>query len=399
MAEPVKQFANYQYEIYLRGMAGELPDLPVFPEGLEERAREAMAPEAFGYVAAGAGSEATVRANREAFERWRIVPRMLRNVGERDLSTEILGTELAAPVMLAPVGVQSIIHPEAELAVARAAAQEGVAMCLSTASSHTIEDVAGALESTPRWFQLYWPSDRELAASLLARAEAAGYTAVVVTLDTWLLAWRPRDLERAYLPFLQGEGLANYFSDPVFRAALEQPPEEGLQAAVGHWISVFSDPTVTWEDLTFLRENTNLPIVLKGILHPDDARLAVDHGMDGVLVSNHGGRQVDGAIAALDALPTVVDAVPEDFPVLFDSGVRSAADAMKAIALGARAVLLGRPYLWGLGIAGEDGVRQVLRGFLAELDLTLALSGHTSFGEVGRENLAPGPDPAPPRAG
>ncbi len=388
MAEPVKPFANYQYEIYLRGLAGEVPELPIFSTGLEERARETMSPEAFGYVAAGAGSEATVRANREAFERHRIVPRMLRDVGERDLSTTILGTELAAPVMLGPVGVQSIIYPEAELAVARAAAQEGVGMCLSTASSRTIEDVAAALGDTPRWFQLYWPSDRELAASLLARAEAAGYTAVVVTLDTWLLAWRPRDL-----PFLKGEGLANYFSDPVFRAALDQAPEDDLQAAVGHWISVYSDP-MTWEDLAFLRETTNLPIVLKGILHPDDARLAVDHGMDGVLVSNHGGRQVDGAIAALDALPTVVDAVPEDFPVLFDSGVRSGADAIKAIALGARAVLLGRPYLWGLGIAGEDGVRQVLRGFLAELDLTLALSGHTSFGEVGREDLASGPNPA-----
>jgi len=387
VAEPVKQFANYQYEIYLSGTGGHVPELPIFPARLEERAREVMSPEAFGYVAAGAGSEATVRANREAFENWRIVPRMLRDVGERDLSTEILGTELAAPLMLAPVGVQSIVHPEAELAVARAAAREGVGLCLSTAASRTLEEVAEALEGTPRWFQLYWPSDRELAVSLLSRAEAAGYSAIVVTLDTWLLAWRPRDLERAYLPFLQGEGLANYFSDPVFRAALEKPPEEDLQAAVGHWISVFSDPTVTWEDLAFLRESTGLPIVLKGILHPDDARLAAEHGMDGVLVSNHGGRQVDGAIGALDALPAVVDAVPEDFPVLFDGGVRSAADAVKAIALGARAVLLGRPYVWGLGIAGEDGVRQVLRGFLAELDLTLALSGHTSFAEVGREDL------------
>ena len=338
MTEPVKQFANYQYEVYLRGMAGEVPELPVFPAALEARAEETMSPEGFGYVAAGAGSEATVRANREAFERWRLVPRMLRGIpANRTHTTTVLGTTMPAPVMLAPVGVLSIVHPEAEKGV--------------------------------------------------ARAEAAGYEALVVTLDTWQLGWRPRDLSTAYLPFLQAEGVANYFADPVFRAGLEKAPEEDSGPAVLKFVGLFNNPTLTWDDLAFLRANTSLPIVLKGILHPDDARLAVEHGMDGVLVSNPGGRQVDGAIAARDALPGVVDAVPEDFPVLFESGVRSAADAMKAIMLGARAVLLGRPYLWGLGIAGEDGVRQVLRGFLAELDLTLALTGHTSLAEVGREDL------------
>jgi lactate 2-monooxygenase len=396
MAQTQEPFANYQYEVYLRGAGGEVPGLPVIQPELERRAEEALSPEAFGYVAAGAGSEATVRANREGLDRWRIVPRMLRDVGERDLSTTVLGTKLSAPVILAPVGVQSILHPEAELAVARAASSTNVAVCLSTAASSTMEEVAEAMGGVPRWFQLYWPNDRELAASFLSRAEDAGYEAVVVTLDTWLLAWRPRDLQRGYLPFLKGEGLANYFSDPVFRGALEKPPEEDLQAAVGHWIGVYSDPTVTWEDLSFLREATDLPLVLKGILHPDDARRAVQEGMDGILVSNHGGRQVDGAIAALDALPAVVDAVPGDFPVLFDSGVRSAADAFKAVALGARAILLGRPYLWGLAAGGEEGVRQVLRGFLAELDLTLALTGHTSFEAVDREDLVrPGETPAP----
>jgi isopentenyl diphosphate isomerase/L-lactate dehydrogenase-like FMN-dependent dehydrogenase len=387
VAEPVQQFANYQYEIYLAGLAGRTPDLPIMPVHLEERARAALSPEAFGYVAAGAGTEATMSANRDALDGWRIVPRMLRDVGVRDLSTSVLDTELAAPVMLAPVGVQSIVHPEAESAVARAAAAAGMPVCLSTAASRTLEEVAEAMGDTPRWFQLYWPNDRELAASLLGRAEAAGYSAIVVTLDTWLLAWRPRDLEHAYLPFLRGEGLANYFSDPVFRAALRHPPEEDLQGAVNHWIGVFSNPTVTWDELAFLRQSTNLPLILKGILHPADARLAVDHGMDGVLVSNHGGRQVDGAVAALDALPAVVDAVPDDFPVLFDSGIRSAADAFKAIALGARATLLGRPYVWGLATGGEAGVAQVVRSFLAELDLTLALTGHTSFREVGRDDL------------
>jgi lactate 2-monooxygenase len=380
-------FANAQYEIYLHGVAGKVPEHPITYKRLERRARRLLPSGAYGYVAGGAGEESTVRANRRAFDRWRIVPRMLRDIGVRDLRTELLGTTMPAPLMLAPIGVQSIIHPDGELATARAAAELGVPSILSTASSYTIEQVAEATGDAPRWFQLYWPRDPDLAASFLRRAEAAGFGAIVVTLDTWLLGWRPRDLEQAYLPFLKGIGVANYFSDPVFRAGLAKPPEEDLQAAVGHWVANYSDPTVTWDDLSFLREHTELPIVLKGIQHPDDARRAVDHGIDGIVVSNHGGRQVDGAIGSLDALGPVVDAVPDEFPVLFDSGIRTGADAFKAIALGARAVLIGRPYAWGLAVGGQDGVRHVVRGLLAELDLTLALSGHTSFDQVGLDVL------------
>jgi L-lactate dehydrogenase (cytochrome) len=383
----VAPLAGYQNRIYLEGLGGKLPDLPLTYEGLEKRAERQLTRGAYGYVAGGAGSEDTMRANREAFRRWRIVPRMLRDVSQRDLGTTVLGTAMPAPLLLAPVGVQSIVHPEAEVAVARAAAATGVPMVLSTASSRSLEEVAEALGGSPRWFQLYWPGDPDLAASLLGRAERAGYGAIVVTLDTWLLAWRPRDLELAYLPFLQGEGIANYLSDPVFRAALAAPPEEDMAGAVRHFLEVFSDPSVTWAGLSFLRENTRLPIVLKGILHPDDARRAVDHGVDGILVSNHGGRQVDGAIAALDALPGVVDAVPESMPVLFDSGVRTAADAFVALALGARAVLLGRPYMWALAVGGEAGVAELLRCLLAELDLTFALSGHTRLDQLGRDAL------------
>ncbi|MEA2670254.1 MAG: lactate 2-monooxygenase [Chloroflexota bacterium] len=386
----VAPLAGYQSRIYLEGLSGRLPGLPLTYEALEQRAERQLTRGAFGYVAGGAGAEDTMRANREAFRRWRIVPRMLRDVSRRDLGTTLLGTAMPAPVMLAPVGVQSIVHPDAEVAVARAAAATGVPMVLSTASSRSLEEVAEAQGDAPRWFQLYWPRDPDLAASLLGRAERAGYGAIVVTLDTWLLAWRPRDLELAYLPFLHGEGIANYLSDPVFRAALPTPPEEDMAGAVRHFLSVFSDPSVTWTGLSLLRESTRLPIVLKGILHPDDARRAVDHGVDGILVSNHGGRQVDGSIAALDALPGVVDAVPESLPVLFDSGIRSAADAFVALALGARAVLLGRPYIWALAVAGEDGVAELLRGFLAELDLTLALSGHTRPDQLGREALVRG---------
>jgi isopentenyl diphosphate isomerase/L-lactate dehydrogenase-like FMN-dependent dehydrogenase len=374
-----------QMQIYLAGMQGQRPTTPMAYEQLEDQARQRLTPEAFGYVAGGAGGEETMRANHAAFERWQIVPRMLRNVGERDLRVNILGTALPAPVMLAPIGVQSIVHADAEVAVARAAASVGVPFILSTASSKTMEEVAQAADAvgkTPRWYQLYWGRDPELTASFLARAERAGYSAIVATLDTPLLSWRERDISLAYLPFLQGEGIANYLSDPVFRASLAQPPEENPQVAVMRFVQVFSNPTLTWDDLKFLREHTKLPILLKGILHPDDASQALDAGAAGIIVSNHGGRQVDGAIPALDALPSVVAAVRGRAPVLFDSGIRRGADILRALALGAQAVLLGRPYIWGLALGGEAGVRDVLLNTLADFDLTLALSGYTSLAQL-----------------
>ena len=384
-------FGNYQYEIYLKGMAGEVPELPVAWSELEAAAEAAMDEGARGYVFGGAGTEDTQRENLDAFRRWRLVPRMLRDVSARDLRTTVLGTELSAPLLLAPVGVQSIIHPDGELAVARAAAAEGQAMVASTASSFTLEEIAEAGgPDAPRWFQLYWPRGEELAASFVHRAEAAGYGAIVVTLDTWLLAWRPRDLQGAYLPFLKSVGIANYLADPVFRSTLAAPPEEDPQAAVGQFVGVFSNPTVTWDDLRFLRETTKLPILLKGILHADDARKARDLGMDGIVVSNHGGRQVDGAVAALDALPGIVDAVGDELAVVLDSGVRAGADVAKALALGADAVGVGRPYLHGLAVAGEAGVRHVLKNLLAELDLTLALCGLTTPAQLDRAALTRG---------
>ena len=363
-------FADFQFEIYGGGLVDETPKLPVGVSELEERAREVLSAEAFGYVAGGAGAERTMAANLQAFERWKIVPRMLRDVSVRDLSTSVLGTAMAAPVMLAPVGVQSIVHPEAELAASRAAAAQEVPFILSTAASHSMEDVAEAMGDASRWYQLYWPKDRDLAASFVSRAGQAGYEAIVVTLDTWLLGWRPRDLKHAYLPFLKGEGVANYFGDPVFRGALERPPEQDPGPAIGHWAYQFANPSVTWADLAWLREQTTLPIVLKGVLHAEDARRAIDEGVDGLIVSNHGGRQVDGAIGALDALAPIRGAVGGDLPILFDSGIRTGADVFKALALGADAVCLGRPYMWGLALDGREGVEQVLRCLLAELDLT-----------------------------
>jgi lactate 2-monooxygenase len=375
-------FANFQFEIYAQGLAGETPKLPVNAAELQERARERLSAAAYGYVAGGAGSELTMAANLRAFESWEIVPRMLRDVSERDLSTSVLGTRMPAPVLLAPIGVQSIVHPEGELAVGRAAAAHGLPAILSTAASHTLEQVAETMGQASRWYQLYWPRDRDLAASFVARAAEAGYEAIVVTLDTWLLGWRPRDLDNAYLPFLKGEGVANYFSDPVFRAALERTPEEDPGPAIGHWAYQFANPRVTWDDLAWLRGQTSLPIVLKGVLHPEDARRALDAGVEGVIVSNHGGRQVDGSIGALEALPGVHEAGGGELAILFDSGIRTGADVFKALALGADAVCLGRPYVWGLGLDGQAGVEHVLRCLLAELDLTLALSGYTEIAQV-----------------
>jgi len=375
-------FANYQYEIYLRGMTGQRPARTLDWRKLERDAMNLLRTGPRGYIEGGAGLGETMRANREAFDHWRLRPRMLRDVSERSLERTVLGTELKAPVLLAPIGVQTLAHPDGELAVARAAAEVGVPLTASSAASHTIEQIADELGEQARWYQLYWPRERELARSFVERAERAGYGAIVVTLDTWLLGWRPADLSEAFLPFLWGEGNKNYLEDPVFRGLLEKPPEEDMQAAIGQWAWQFANPQVTWEDLAWLRETTELPIVLKGILHPDDAKLAVEHGVNGVLVSNHGGRQVDGAIGALDALPEVVAAVDGKCEVLFDSGIRSGADALKALALGARAVLLGRPYMWGLALGGAEGVTEVLRSFLADLDLAMALSGYANIDEV-----------------
>ncbi|TDB88786.1 alpha-hydroxy-acid oxidizing protein [Actinomadura sp. KC216] len=381
--------ADFQNSIYLQGLGDVVPALPTDLTKLEGLAERSLSERAFGYVAGSAGSEATARANRAAFDRWRIVPRMLRNVTHRDLSVQVLGTDMPSPVLLGPIGVLSIVHPDGEPAVARAAAAEGVPMVLSTASSHSIEDVAEANGGGPRWYQLYWPKNRDLAVSFLERAKAAGYSVLVVTLDTFTLAWRPRDLDQAYLPFLRGIGVANYVSDPVFQSMVGGGPitEANWDQAVLHWVATFGNPALTWDDLIFLREHWDGPIALKGIQHPDDARRAVDAGMDGVIVSNHGGRQVDGAVASLDALPGVVDAVRDQATVLFDSGIRTGSDIAKALALGAKAVLVARPYAYGLALAGEAGVQHVLRCLQAELELTLALSGFTRPDELNPEVL------------
>jgi lactate 2-monooxygenase len=417
-----------QSEIYRAGISGSRPRVPVDAAGLEEAARKALSPEAFAYIAGGAGAERTMHANTAAFGRWQVWPRPLRDVSTRDLSVGFLGRRRPTPLLLAPLGVMEMAHDDADLAVARAAASLGVPYTLSNQASFPMEEVADAAPGGSRLFQLYWSADDDLNASLLRRAEAAGCEAIVVTLDTHLLGWRTRDLDLAYLPFTRGMGIAQYTSDPVFQQLVRErvrkgpdvaaPPApavrmtpktiaagvkiarkgaaltgvEGLRenlrsplprAAVETFLDVFSTPALTWDDLAKARQWTSLPIILKGIVHPDDAARALDAGVDGVWVSNHGGRQIDQSVPTLEALPAVVERIEGRVPVVFDSGIRQGSDAFIALALGATVVALGRPYAYGLGVAGEEGVREVVRNVLAELDITLGLSGHTSFAELG----------------
>jgi lactate 2-monooxygenase len=407
-----------QAEIYLAGLRGGRPRVPVDPVALERRAQDAMSREGFAYIAGGAGLESTMAENRAALERWRIVPRFLNDVADRDTSVELFGRRLPAPFLLAPIGVLEMAHRDADVGAARAAAEAGVPFVISSQASFPMEEIAAAMGDAPRWYQLYFSFSRELARSFVQRAEACGCEAIVLTLDTTMLGWRLRDLDLGFLPFILGRGIAQYVSDPEFQRRLEQvePAPTGRpnlaairslyrlaraypgstwrnllspepRAAARLFMDLFPRPSLNWDDVDFLRETTGLPLLLKGVVHPDDARRAVEHGVDGLVVSNHGGRQVDGALASIDALPAVVEAVGGRIPVLLDSGVRGGADVFKAVALGARAVLIGRPYCYGLALAGSAGVLDVIRNFRADFDLTLGLSGCASVAEVTPERL------------
>jgi lactate 2-monooxygenase len=412
---------DWQKKIYLSGFSGKLPLVKIDPVHLEAAAKATMSPQAYAYIAGGAGVESTMRSNRNAFETCKIVPRMLKNVGERDISIDLFGKKLPTPFLLSPIGVLEMVHPEADLAVGRAAARLGMPYIFSNQASRPMEEVAKVMGSSPRWFQLYWSKSNELVKSFVQRAEKCGCDAIVVTLDTTMLGWRTRDLELAYLPFLEGKGIAQYTSDPVFQQMMDeadaqentkreitwqtlrglvsmvnQYPGKGFFKklksgrpikAVQKFISTYSNPCTTWDDLKFLREQTKLPVLLKGILHPDDARKAVDYGVDGLVVSNHGGRQVDGSVSTFEMLPEIVHAVDGRIPVLIDSGIRGGADAYKCLAMGAKAVCIGRPYVYGLALAGELGVYEVLRNFMADFELTMGLAGCKNVSEITRETL------------
>ncbi|MFG2894092.1 lactate 2-monooxygenase [Streptomyces sp. NPDC048248] len=382
-----RTFGSYQDEIYLNGLGGVMPRFPMGFEELEARAEAVLPPSVWSYVCGGAGDERTQRANVEAFARWGLVPRMFVGAAERDLSVELFGMTLPSPVFAAPIGVIGLCAQDGhgDLATARAAAHTGVPMVASTLSVDPMEQVAAELGDTPGFFQLYTPTDRDLAQSLVRRAEEAGFKGIVVTMDTWVTGWRPRDLATGNFPQLRGHCLANYTSDPVFRAGLEHTPEEAPQAAVLRWTQIFGNP-LTWADLPWLRSLTDLPLIVKGMCHPEDVRRAKDGGVDGIYCSNHGGRQANGGLPALDVLPAVVEAA-DGLPVLFDSGVRSGADIVKAIALGATAVGIGRPYAYGLALGGTEGVVHVLRSLLAEADLIMAVDGYPTLSELTPEAL------------
>ncbi|MEK4027526.1 alpha-hydroxy-acid oxidizing protein [Pseudobacillus sp. FSL P4-0506] len=358
--------------------------LPVSIKEWEEKAKKTLAAGPFDYVNGGAGAGDTMRANLEAFQKYQLRPRICRDVSKRDLTIKLFDQSIPVPIFLAPIGVNSILHPEAELAPAKAAAQLGVPYILSNVSTKSMEEVAEAMGGALRWFQLYPPKDHDLTNSFLKRAEDAGYSAIVVTIDSILLGWREKDLHNAYLPFLSGEGMGNYFSDPVFRSKLEEPPEKNVKAASRKALDEGNNTAFTWKELEYICQQTSLPVLLKGVTHPDDALLALEHGAAGIIVSNHGGRQLDGAVATLDVLPSICEAIEQKIPVLLDSGVRRGADVIKAMALGASAVLIGRPYAYALGVAGETGVREVIENFIAETELQLAISGRNSIKEVDR---------------
>jgi len=376
-------YGDYQNAIYFAGLSGIVPDWPVDHAGLRARAEAHWPPSVRDYVQGGCGDERTQDVNATAFAHWGMVPRMMVDTSTRDLSTTLFGRALPSPLFMAPIGVNGICTDDGhgDLAAAQASAATGVPFCASTLANDPLEAVREACGDTPALFQLYTSRNPGVAASIVARAEAAGYAALVVTLDTWVTGWRPRDLNTGNFPQLCGHVLANYFTDPAFRALLPRPPEADPQAAVATWAATFGR-VLTWDDMAWLRSLTTLPIVLKGICHPDDARRAIDCGADGIYVSNHGGRQANGGVAAIDLLPDIADAVRGRVPLLFDSGVRSGTDLVKAIALGADFVGLGRPYCYGLALGGAAGCAHVLKCVLAEADLLMAVNGWPTLAAV-----------------
>ncbi len=382
-----------------------------------------MSRRAWAYVSGGAGQGLTMRHNRDAFDSWRIVPRVLGGVGRRELRTEILGTALPAPLLVAPIGAAGLVRADSDVLIARGAAATGTPYVFSSQGGNPMEETARAMGATPFWYQLYWSTDDQLVDSMIERAERSGAAALVVTVDTTVLGWRPQDLDLGSLPFARGEGIAQYTSDPRFLALTadrsRRPRPDGERdeitrgaiatllamsrrypgrllenlrspmprAAVQTFLDIYSNPWLSWDQLATVKSRTTLPVLIKGVLHPDDARRAVELGLDGVIVSNHGGRQVDNAIAALDALVAVREAVGPDRVVLFDSGIRTGADLFVALALGADACLLGRPHLYGLALAGADGVRQVIDNLVAELDLIMGLTGVARVDDIGSDQL------------
>lgn len=359
-------------------------NLPFRFQELEKAAEAILPPTHFGYIHSGAGSEYSIDHNRSAFNKYSIVPRFLRNVSQVDTSVELFGKTYDHPFLLAPIGMMKLAHEEAEVAVAKAAAKQSIPFIQSTVSSRPIEAIKEAVPDSSKWFQLYWSNQEDISLNMVSRAEKAGYEAIVVTIDTVMLGWREVDMENQFSPLKLGFGKANYETDPVF---LQHLSDQSEGAILQYVLDNIHHPSLHWDQIKKLREHTDLPILLKGILHPDDAVTAMQCGVDGLIVSNHGARQLDGVIASIDALSPVVDAVGPDVPVLLDSGIRHGADVIKALKLGAKAVLLGRPYIYALALEGQAGVETLLERFKQEISVSLALSGATNTNELSHIQL------------
>lgn len=426
MAYELSMLTGRQREIYLAGLSGIKPKIPTRIDALEEAAKKVLSPENFAFISGGAGREETQNNNRKAFQKWAIVPRVLKDFSEIDTSLNIFGQKHNIPFMLSPLGAQTLAHPDGERAVARAAASEDICMTFSTQASTPMEDVAAVMGDAKRWYQLYWSKSDEFNLSLIRRAEASGCTAILITLDSQMAGWRPRDLDLAFSPFSCYIGLAQYYSDPVALKLLDDIIQEEASGKAtlpkpkvnlrlisslikmarnypgNFWSNLFSKrvlkgasvflsllgkPSLSWDEIVALKEKTKLPIILKGILHPDDAKLALQYGIDGVMVSTHGGRQLSSCITSLQALKDVAEVVKGKIPILFDSGIQGGDDIFKAIALGADAVLIGRSYVYALAIAGEDGVGELIRNLKAEFEMTMALSGCLTVKDITRDKL------------
>lgn len=352
---------------------------------LEEAAKKSLETGPFGYIRSSAGGEETYRKNTDSFLKYSIIPRFLTDVSTLNTEVTIFGQTYPHPLFIAPVGVNKIAHENGELAVSKAAAKFGFPYIQSTVSSYSIEEIASETKGSSKWFQLYWSSqNKEVSFSLVKRAEAAGYEAIVLTVDTTMLGWREEDIRNQFSPLKEGYGQGNFASDPVFMASLGDQSQESIVQKI---IENIYHPTLNWTNISELREHTTLPILIKGILHPKDAKLAIEKGIDGIIVSNHGGRQLDGVIASIDALPEIVRVVDGRIPVLFDSGIRRGSDAVKALALGATAVCIGRPVIWGLASSGQIGVEHVLENFLQETRVSISLSGARNLEEVKKLQL------------
>ncbi|KJZ72110.1 hypothetical protein HIM_08483 [Hirsutella minnesotensis 3608] len=397
-----RDYAAFGQQVLLEGLRGQLPVVPTDPRKIQGKAKQVMPKNGYDYITGAAGEEATKEANRLAFRQWRIVPRVLTPTTPRNLSVTLFGHRYGAPAIMAPIGDQSLYHPDKEVGTAIACANLSVPFTLSTAASTGIEELVAKAPRGPKWFQLYWPFNEELLASILNRAHASGYQVLVVTLDGWAGGWRPSDLDTANAPNFLGQGNEVGFQDPVFRKMFAEEseggtPENDTIAASVSWITkVISGTSQDWSHLRILRKHWKGPIVLKGILSVQDARMAVRYGMDGIVVSNHGGRQMDGGVATLDVLPEIVDAVGKRTTVLFDSGLRTGADVFKALALGAKAVLVGRPVVYGLGINGTAGALAAFAGILADLDITMGFAGAKRVSDLTRDRLRRIPYSVPP---